>query len=105
MNLGVSGQCGWPDRQLEVIFGGQNFVLMPQTKENSASIHLETKSNDQLHELTAVNRFLSVVSWADSVRQAGVNPWPDLRLGCPYQAATSGTPISTDGWSAGSAIE
>ena len=66
MNLGISGQCSWPDRQLEVTFGNQHFVLMPRTRENSASIHLETiLDNHNLDALTTVNRFLSVVSWSD----------------------------------------
>jgi hypothetical protein len=65
MNLGVSGECGWPDSQIEVSFGTTRFILMPQTNTNSASIHLETHSNDNLDEMTAVNRFLSIVSWAD----------------------------------------
>ncbi len=65
MNLGVSGECGWPDSQIEVSFGATRFILMPQTSINSASIHLETHSNDNLDEMTMVNRFLSIVSWAD----------------------------------------
>src|SRR6267378_1326276 len=64
MNLGVSGQCGWPDRQIEVTFGDYRFVLMPHTKEKSASIHVETHGPDGLAEMTAINRFLSVISWA-----------------------------------------
>lgn len=64
MNLGVSGQCGWPDSPVEVTFGSSHFVLMPRTRENSASIHMVTKSHDDLSEMTTVNRFLSVVSWA-----------------------------------------
>lgn len=63
-NFGVSGQCGWPDRQLEVTFDNYRFVLMPRTKENSASIHVETHSADGLAEMTAINRFLSVISWS-----------------------------------------
>jgi hypothetical protein len=51
-----------PDRL--VTFGDQQFVLLPRSRESSASIHLETKSNDQLEEMTTVNRFLSVVSWS-----------------------------------------
>ena len=64
MNLGVSGQCGWPEAQMEVTFGSKSFVLMPRTRENSASVHIETESTDNLSEMTTVNRFLSVVSWA-----------------------------------------
>jgi len=64
MNLGVSGQCGLPDSQIEVRFGTTRIILMPQTGEKSASIHLETHSNDDLDEMTMANRFLSIVSWA-----------------------------------------
>ena len=64
MNLGVSGQCGWPDSQIEVRFGTTRIILMPQTGKKSASIHFETDSNDDLDEMTMANRFLSIVSWA-----------------------------------------
>lgn len=64
MNLGVSGQCGWPDSQIEVNFGSQKLILMPQTNKTSASVHIVTHSDDQLDEMTTVNRFLSVVAWA-----------------------------------------
>ena len=63
MNLGVSGQCGWPHERVDVRFGESELVLLPQTKENSASVHIRVQSNDQLQELTIVNRFLSIVSW------------------------------------------
>ena len=64
MNLGVSGQCGLPDSQIEVRFGTTRIILMPQTGKKSASIHFETDSNDDLDEMTMANRFLSIVSWA-----------------------------------------
>jgi hypothetical protein len=64
MNLGVSGQCGWPTTRTEIIFGEQHFVLLPCTKESVPSIHMEIKSHGSNEELTVVNRFLSVVSWA-----------------------------------------
>jgi hypothetical protein len=64
INLGVSGQCGWPDKQIDVVFGDTNFVLMPRIKGKSASIHMQVRSLDQLQEMTTINRFLSVVSWS-----------------------------------------
>lgn len=64
MNLGVSGQCGWPTKRTEVAFGTVQFVLLPRTKENSASIHLEVSRMEHLAAMTTVNRFLSVASWA-----------------------------------------
>jgi hypothetical protein len=64
MNLGISGQCGWPDKSLEVKFGDSNLVLMPRTKENSASVHIQVRGHNHLPEMTLVNQFLSVVSWS-----------------------------------------
>lgn len=64
MNLGISGQCGWPDKRLDVKFGESSLVLLPQTQESSASVHIQVRSNDQLSEMTTVNRFLSIVSWS-----------------------------------------
>lgn len=64
MNLGVSGQCGWPTKRTEVTFGAVKFVLLPRTKENSASIHLEVSRMEHLEAMTTVNRFLSVAAWA-----------------------------------------
>ena len=64
MNLGVSGQCGWPTKRTEVTFGTVQFVLLPSTKDNSASIHLDVSRKDDLAAMTTVNRFLSIASWA-----------------------------------------
>jgi hypothetical protein len=64
MNLGVSGQCGWPHERIDVRFGESDLVLLPQTKNNSASVHILVQSNDQLQEMTTINRFLSIVSWS-----------------------------------------
>jgi hypothetical protein len=64
LNLGVSGQCGWPDSRIEVTFGAASLVLMPRTRTNSASVHMETRSDDSVAEMTTANQFLSVVAWA-----------------------------------------
>jgi hypothetical protein len=80
MNLGVFGQCGWPDRQLEVTFGNYRFVLMPRTKEKSASIHVETHGDDGLAEMTAINRFLSVISWSYKESLENEDVWSGSRM-------------------------
>ncbi len=82
MNLGVSGECGWPDSQIEVRFGTTRFILMPQTSINSASIHLETHSNDGLDEMTTANRFLSTVSWADKQSLQNNYGWSGNTVPC-----------------------
>lgn len=63
MNLGVSGQCGWPTSRINVSFGDSQFVLLPRTNESKASIHMEVNHYGSDEELTTVNRFLSLVSW------------------------------------------
>jgi hypothetical protein len=82
MNLGVSGECGWPDSQIEVSFGTTRFILMPQTSIKSASIHLETHSNDNLDEMTTANRFLSIVSWADKQSLQNNYGWSGNSIPC-----------------------
>jgi hypothetical protein len=64
MNIGLSGECGWPSTRTEVTFGNTPFVLLPRTVETAASIHAEVMSADHETTLTDINRFLSVVSWA-----------------------------------------
>jgi hypothetical protein len=64
MNLGVSGQCSWPTKQIKVAYGTTEFILLPRTKESSASIHMELTRKNSLEAMTTINRFLSVISWA-----------------------------------------
>jgi hypothetical protein len=83
LNLGVDAQVDWPDREVLVHFDGYRLVLMPRTKDNAQSIHVDLDGNqltiDQAK--TLVNRFLSVLSWSDdqfSIVQPGWagNPVP-----------------------------
>ena len=101
MNLGVSGQCGWPDRQMEVTFGNYRFILMPRTKENSASIHVETRGPDRLAEMTAINRFLSVISWSYKASLENEYGWSGNPVPVPVPAknlARSINPHFLIGW-------
>ncbi len=43
LNCGVTTQAIWPKDKKEVKYGNHIFVLMPLTKSNSASIHIELK--------------------------------------------------------------
>ncbi len=65
MNLGVSGQVGWPRQQQEIEFDGHKLVLMPCTKTKSASIHIEISQLSDIKGMTTVNRFLSLLSWCE----------------------------------------
>ena len=96
MNLGVSGECGWPDSQIEVSFSTTRFILMPQTSINSASIHLETHSNDNLDEMTTVNRFLSIVSWADKQSLQNNYGWSGNTVPCAVRKMCLARSINRD---------
>ena len=63
LNCGVTTQATWPKETKEVKYGVHTFVLMPQMKENSASIHVELECIDTVGGLTLINRFLSALSW------------------------------------------
>ena len=96
MNLGVSGECGWPDSQIEVSFGTTRFILMPQTSTNSASIHLETHSDNMLDEMTTVNRFLSMVSWGDKQSLHNHYGWSGSPVPCAVPKANLARSINRD---------
>lgn len=63
LNCGVTTQASWPKAQKEVKYGGHNYVLMPLTKEHSASIHIELDRIDHVEGMTLINRFLSALGW------------------------------------------
>jgi len=46
-----------------VKYGNHTFVLMPLTKENFASIHIELKGISHVEGVTLINRFLSAIAW------------------------------------------
>ncbi len=61
LNCGVTTQAIWPEKQKEVKYGNNTFILMPLTKEHSASVHIELKSISDIEGLTLINRFLSAL--------------------------------------------
>lgn len=63
LNCGVTAQVHWPRERKEVKYGDHTFVLMPQTSEHSASIHLEVSRISEDVGMTLVNRFLSALCW------------------------------------------
>ncbi len=69
---------------------------MPQTSTNSASIHLETHSNNMLDEMTAVNRFLSMVSWADKQSLPGATAAICEICACAVRKMSPGRSINRD---------
>lgn len=63
LNCGITTQAEWPEKRKDVKYGDHTFVLLPPTRESSASIHIERKSINGTEELTLINRFLSALAW------------------------------------------
>ncbi|WP_322093956.1 methylamine utilization protein MauJ [Paraburkholderia bannensis] len=67
LNIGVDNQITWPHEEKLVEFDRYKFVLMPKTKENVQSIHVDLHANRlNIEEArTLINRFLSLLTWCD----------------------------------------
>lgn len=83
LNVGVDTQVTWPKQEMLVRFDRHQLVLMPKTKENTQSVHVDLVVNrlSDKEALTLINRFLSTLAWCDdqfAVAQGGWsgNPVP-----------------------------
>lgn len=67
LNIGVDTQVDWPRQEMVVPFDKFHLVLMPKTKENMQSVHIDLHANRLSEEqaLTVINRFLSILTWCD----------------------------------------
>jgi hypothetical protein len=68
LNIGIESQVVWPKDEKLVDFDRYKIVLMPKTKENSQSLHVDLTGNhlDDRDARTIFNRFLSIMSWCDN---------------------------------------
>lgn len=67
LNIGVDNQVTWPRDEMLIEFDRYKLVLMPKTKENVQSVHIDLQANRLTIEeaRTVVNRFLSLLTWCD----------------------------------------
>ncbi|MGO9058113.1 MAG: hypothetical protein ACLQU2_12145 [Candidatus Binataceae bacterium] len=64
LNIGVKGTAIWPTKETTVEFGGHKLLLKPATRDTEQSIHINLQGiSGDVHALTLINRFLSVLSW------------------------------------------
>lgn len=67
LNVGVDTQAVWPKEEMLIEFDKFKLVLMPKTKENMRSIHVDLHAHrlSEGQALTVINRFLSVLAWCE----------------------------------------
>lgn len=67
LNVAVDNQVTWPHDETVVDFGGYKLILLPKTRENTTSVHIDLHGQRLTSEdaLTLINRFLSVLTWCD----------------------------------------
>ena len=67
LNLGVDAHFVWPKEELLIRFDRYSLVLMPATKDNAQSIHIDLHANrlNDDEAVTVINRFLSIMAWCD----------------------------------------
>jgi hypothetical protein len=67
LNVGVDSHVSWPAQEKLIDFEGYKLVLMPRTRENATSIHIDLsqKGLTLVEARSLINRFLSLLSWCD----------------------------------------
>jgi len=67
LSVGIDTQVTWPKGELLVRFDKYRLVLMPKTKENAQSVHIDLVGNQltRREANTVINRFLSTLAWCD----------------------------------------
>ncbi len=65
LNLPIDGHATWPTEEWTVNFDGCNILLKPAAKGTIPSVHVDLSHCTKDNAITAINRFLSVLSWCD----------------------------------------
>ncbi|RTL67097.1 MAG: hypothetical protein EKK42_15065 [Pseudonocardiaceae bacterium] len=67
LNMAADNFVTWPKEPTLVKFDGHHFVLMPRTKDNIQSVHVDLTNNrlDDSSATTLIRRFLSIMAWCD----------------------------------------
>jgi hypothetical protein len=96
LNVGVDTQVTWPKEELQIKFDRYSLVLMPKTKDNAQSIHIDLHANQisDAEAITVINRFLSIMAWCDdqsAVRQFG---WSGNPIPVPVSRLNLGSSIA-----------
>lgn len=77
LNIGVDNQVTWPSDETVVMFDQYTLVLMPKTKDNVQSIHVDLTANrlSDAEAMTVINRFLSIMTWCNDGYAVAQDGW------------------------------
>jgi hypothetical protein len=77
LNIGVDNQVTWPKEEKLVKFDRYHLVLMPKTRDNVQSVHIDLTANrlGDDEAITVINRFLSVMTWCDDNYAIAQHGW------------------------------
>jgi hypothetical protein len=67
LNMAVDNHVTWPSTETIVEFEGKKLILMPPTRDETTSLHIDLFSQRLTAEeaSTLMNRFLSLLAWCD----------------------------------------
>ena len=68
LNMAADNHVTWPNVPTLVRFDGHHFALLPRTKDNVQSVHMDLPGNrlDDSGATTVIRRFLSILAWCDN---------------------------------------
>lgn len=77
LNIGVDNHVAWPREERLIQFDNYELVLMPRTREHSASVHIDLNRHriSRATAKTIINRLLSVMSWVDDQYAISQGGW------------------------------
>ena len=96
LNVGVSGEAIWPEKETKIHFGGHEFILRPATKDSEQSVHVALKGISDVEALTLINRFLSVLAWCDDQGMENLYGWSGnpVPVSVPRRSRSIGSSIA-----------
>ena len=96
LNVGVDTQVTWPKEELQIKFDRYSLVLMPKTKDNAQSIHIDLHANriSDAEAITVINRFLSIMAWCDDHSAARQFGWSGNPIPVPVSRLDLGSSIA-----------
>jgi hypothetical protein len=75
LQVGISGEAIWPEKETKITFGGHELILRPATRDTEQSVHIALKGITDIEGLTVINRFLSILTWCDGQGMETLYNW------------------------------